>query len=151
MSDKLSNFINKLGSKGLHYDDPRLLKLNCVDKKIKKTIKNINKSNWCWTLFSCQGHLRKSGDSLPYIVFVVKNENIDKFLSLLYLTLPISKNKELPLHTNCYFMLSRGFSDKNFSIINLHWSLNYIENKSNHNRLISDLHIISKKMKENAL
>ena len=27
-----------------------------IDSNIKETLKNINKSSWCWTLFSCEGH-----------------------------------------------------------------------------------------------
>jgi len=51
---------------------------------IKETIKNINKSSWCWTLWSCEGHIHSESEkSLPYFVFIVKKKCIPVLLGML--------------------------------------------------------------------
>ena len=61
---------------------------NAIDVNIKETIKNINKSSWCWTLFSCEGHNHDDkSQSLPYFVFIVKKKCIPVLLGMLFNTL----------------------------------------------------------------
>ena len=60
-----------------------------IDKNILEVLKNINKSSWCWTLWSCEGHSHDdNSQSLPYFVFIVKKKHRAYLLQLLFDTLP---------------------------------------------------------------
>ena len=52
-----------------------------IDNNIKETIKNINKSSWCWTLWSCEGHIHSDSEkSLPYKYAIMNVHWSDLFL-----------------------------------------------------------------------
>jgi len=125
MNACLSDFLNKIDSQ-----DPRLFDFSqkIIDVKLRKVLSKINKSDWCWTLFSCQGHSHKDKSySLPYFVFIVRNEDKTKLISLLLETVKdnfLSLN--LPLYNPDSINISCGYHDQNFSIISAHWSLSYL-------------------------
>jgi hypothetical protein len=142
MKDDLELFIEKLNSgKNVTFNDPRKQNFdtNLIDTKLRKVLSNINKSSWCWTLFSCQGHKHKKGvKSVPYIVFIVKNNYISKLLSILHNTLTYSHCKEFPL-LGTSIEISSGFHDENFTVITVYWSVQFLANydtlKQLHNRM----------------
>lgn len=146
MIDELSNFLSKLNSNNNHipFSDPRKLNFNnqFIDKKIKFFLSTINKSDYCWTLFSCQGHNHKDGSkSLPYFVFIVKNEFLGQFFRLIYDTIPKSENTNFPLLGYSY-NVSVGFSDEKFSIISIHWSMQFLESRGILNTLHQKLDVM---------
>ena len=147
MKDDLSKFIQTISNGSIKYSDPRKLDLNLIDKKVRGTIKSINSSNIVWTLWSCQGHRDKKGSTLPYITFVVKNSHIKDFLDLIFLSLPKYNSKIFPVTPNYYFTINRGYSNKKFTIISIHWCANYL-NKIKNVNLYSDLSFISKEIRK---
>ena len=123
MTDELTSFLNKIGFEN---HDPRNLKKNKVhlDIKLKKTIYKINESGWCWTLFCCSGH--NSGpnkSSVPYIVFIVKNEFKSDILRLVSDCLPKNPNPstKFPLITPIWLEYHEGYSDENLTTITMYW------------------------------
>ena len=123
MTDELTSFLNKIGFEN---NDPRNLKKNKVhiDLKLRETIYKINDSGWCWTLFCCSGH--NSGpqkNSVPYIVFVVKNEHKNEIISLVADCLPKDPNPstKFPLITPLWLQYHEGFYDENMTIITVYW------------------------------
>lgn len=122
-----------------------------IDKKILETLKNINKSSWCWTVFSCEGHLYESGDhSLPYFVFIVKKKYIPVLLGFLFETLSpeINKKSNFPLLNTDPLSLSWGYTNDKYAIVNVHWpSTNYLEVKE-HKKLMKAFYDMSFKILE---
>lgn len=147
MKDDLELFIEKLNSgKLVAFEDPRKQNFNTepIDTKLRKILTNINRSSWCWTLFSCQGHKYKNGTkSVPYIVFIVKNNYISKLLAILHNTLTYSHAKEFPL-LGTSIEISSGFHDENFTVITVYWSVQFL---SSYDKL-RKLHIRMEKMSE---
>lgn len=122
-----------------------------IDKNIKETIKNINKSSWCWTLWSCEGHIHDdNSNSLPYFVFIVKKKCIPVLLGLLFNTLDpeIDVKTMLPLCNSNSINLSWGFTDDKYAIVNVHWDHNFLEDPEQHKRLLSDFYEMSFKILE---
>ena len=122
-----------------------------IDVNIKETIKNINKSSWCWTLFSCEGHNHDdNSQSLPYFVFIVKKRCISVLLELLFDTLDpkINHITDLPLCNTNSISLSWGFTDDKYSIISVHWAHNFLEDESDHKKLLADFYNMSFKILE---
>ncbi len=123
MTDELSPFLNKIG---FTEHDPRNLKKNKVhiDQKIKKTIHKINESGWCWTLFCCSGH--NSGpqkSSVPYIVFIVKNDYKNKLIQLIFDCLPKDPNPstKFPLLSAYRLEYHEGYSDEKLTTLTIYW------------------------------
>lgn len=143
MNDNLHCFIELISKGAVKYTDPRKLKISVVDKKIRKSIKNINSSNKVWTLWSCQGHHDKTETTLPYVTFVVDNLFVKDFFNLIFISLPKYKNKQFPVTPNHYLTVNRGFSNKYYTIISIHWSSSFV----NKNKFYSDLLTISKKIR----
>ena len=131
MKVSLDSFLEKINShKCCQYDDPRIYNFSqkIIDIKLRNLLAKINKSDWCWTLFSCQGHKHKDGSqSLPYFVFVVRNEKKNMFLDLLLKTIDDNVNPVFPLYSPYSFEMSSGFSDENFSIISVWWSMAFLK------------------------
>lgn len=122
-----------------------------IDVNIKETIKNINKSSWCWTLFSCEGHNHDdNSQSLPYFVFIVKKRCISVLLELLFDTLDpkINHITDLPLCNTNSISLSWGFTDDKYTIISVHWAHNFLEDESDHKKLLADFYNMSFKILE---
>ena len=122
-----------------------------IDKNIKETIKNINKSSWCWTLYSCEGHNHEDNSkSLPYFVFIVKKKCIPTLLNFLFETLDpkIDDITPLPLCNTSSINLSWGFTDDKFAIVNVHWWDSFLEEEEQHKKLLSDLYEMSFKILE---
>lgn len=137
--DDLQKFIKKISNGVVKYDDPRFINGKIIDRKIRKTILKINKSNWCWTIWSCQGHLNKNYDSLPYITFIVKNQDIFKLLNFIYSTLPDHNNTKFPVASNAHYQVHKGYNDKNFTIISVYWNSYFISKKSYKNKFYQEL------------
>ena len=99
-----------------------------IDNKLRKVLAKINSSNWCWTLFSCQGHKHKDKSmSLPYFVFIVKNEKKSELLLLLLNTLNNEINSNLPIYNPFSMEFSTGLQDDRFTIISVHWNMAYLQ------------------------
>jgi len=122
-----------------------------IDVNIKETIKNINKSSWCWTLFSCEGHNHDdNSQSLPYFVFIVKKKCIPILLEMLFNTLDpkINHISELPLCNTNGINVSWGFTDDKYAIISVHWAHNFLEDEEHHKKLLADFYDMSFKILE---
>jgi hypothetical protein len=120
-----------------------------IDVNIKETIKNINKSSWCWTLFSCEGHNHDdNSQSLPYFVFIVKKKCIPVLLGLLFDTLDpkINNITEFPLCNTNGISVSWGFTDDKYAIISVHWAHNFLEDEEHHKKLLADFYDMSFKI-----
>ena len=139
MKVSLDSFLEKINSNQFRYDDPRVYNFSqkTIDIKLRNLLTKINKSDWCWTLFSCQGHKHKDGSqSLPYFVFVVRNEKKNMFLDLLLKTIDNNADPVYPVYSPYSFEMSSGFSDENFSIINVWWSMSFLNKRGK----LSELH-----------
>ena len=147
MKSSLKDFLNKI-----KFDDPSEYDFDAdssIDSNIKETIKNINKSSWCWTLFSCEGHNHDdNSQSLPYFVFIVKKKCIPVLLGMLFDTLDpkIDKITPLPLCNTNGINVSWGFTDDKYAVISVHWAHNFLEDKNQHKKLLSDFYDMSFKI-----
>ena len=124
---------------------------NAIDVNIKETIKNINKSSWCWTLFSCEGHNHDdNSQSLPYFVFIVKKKCIPVLLGMLFNTLDAKVDviTSLPLCNTNGINISWGFTDDKYAIISVHWAHNFLEDEEHHKKLLADFYDMSFKILE---
>lgn len=150
MKTSFNRFLRKISQGEIKYENPKKLDLKCIDKKIRKSIKLFNESTWCRTLWSCQGHIHDNNGSatLPYIVFVIDKKFENKFLSFIYLTLPIYKSKKFPVASSCELKISRGFEDKKYSIISIHWTESILYDIKLCNMFYKDLKYVAKKIKE---
>jgi hypothetical protein len=152
MPENLQFFINKISKGSVKYSNPiNLTKKSInklIDKKLRKTIYNINKSNWAWTIWSCQGHKYKNKEcSLPYLIFIVRNEYISHLSELLLETVDTHNDKCFPVISSSYLQISKGYSDRNFTILSCYWSLNHIEEDDMMKRLHKKLAILSEKVR----
>ena len=122
-----------------------------IDENIKETLKNINKSSWCWTLFSCEGHLVKDqAKTLPYFVFVAKKKYIHYLLGFIFDTLDPKINGEdrtFPLINSNDVIISWGFADDKYAIVNVHWSSSFLDQPA-HSKLLKDFYNMSFKILE---
>ena len=125
---------------------------NSIDANIKETIKNINKSSWCLTLFSCEGHNHDEDNSksLPYFVFIVKKKCISVLLGMLFNTLDAKVDviTQLPLCNTSGLNVSWGFTDDKYAIISAHWAHNFLEDEAQHKKLLEDFYEMSFKILE---
>ena len=148
MNPELDRFLEKI-----KYSDPRCVNFNekCIDIKLRNLLSKINKSNWCWTLFSCQGHKHKDKSySLPYFVFVVRNEHKAKLVNLIVDTLKDNfKSSELPIYSPYSLEISYGYHDDNFSIISVHWSLSHFQKRGKLKELHTKLEALADCILEN--
>ena len=122
-----------------------------IDANIKETLKNINKSSWCWTLFSCEGHNHDDkSQSLPYFVFIVKKKCISVLLGILFNSLDprVNETTLLPLCNSNSLNISWGFTDDKYAIINVHWAHHFLEDEKQHKKLLSDFYDMSFKILE---
>lgn len=105
----------------IDYNDPRNLKDVELDRLIKKSILNINKSEWIWTLFCCQGHKYSTNNySLPYVVFVVDNSCKGKFFEHLHNSLEINNNTKFPL-LGPELEIHFGYSNRDYFIVTVYF------------------------------
>lgn len=148
MNNKLIKFLKKISEGAVKYEDPRYVKLCEIDPKIRKVIKSINRSNWCWTVWSCQGHIYENGSiTQPYLTFILKNNKVDKFLNLIYQTLPIYKSREFPVASIYNLQIHRGYNDKFFSMISIYWSSSFITSHEDNFNFYSDLKYLGKQIR----
>ncbi len=122
-----------------------------IDANIKETLKNINKSSWCWTLFSCEGHNHDDkSQSLPYFVFIVKKKCIPVLLGILFDSLDprVSHPTILPLCNSNSLNISWGFTDDKYAIVNVHWAHHFLEDETQHKKLLADFYNMSFKILE---
>lgn len=144
MSDSLVNFIKKISKGPIKYSDPRKLDIKIIDRKIRKTIKYVNQSNWCWTIWSCQGHLHKDGSiTLPYFSFIVKKKYVSKFFEILSDILPDYKSKKFPVVPNARIEVSKGYNNKKYCIVNVHFSEYFVKNRILHKNFHKQCIILS--------
>ena len=121
-----------------------------IDSNIKETLKNINKSSWCWTMFSCEGHVVKDqAKTLPYFIFIVKKKCIPVLLGFIFDTLnpQIDGNKSFPLINSQDVIISWGFTDEKYAIVSAHWSSSFLEEDA-HTKLLKDFYNMSFKILE---
>lgn len=149
MNKKFNNFLVKISRGSVKYKDPRQVKLKNIDPKIRKVIKNINYSNWCWTIWSCQGHFNKDNSiSAPYITFIVLKDKVDLLINLIYNTLPIYKSKKFPVASNYNVQIHRQFNNKHFSIVSVYWSVSFLNSKKDNFDFYSDLEYLSNNIRK---
>lgn len=140
----------------INYEDPSDYDFDsdeCIDKNILEAIKNINKSSWCWTLWSCEGHIHSENEkSLPYFVFIVKKKHRSYLLQLLFDTLDpiISEKTMLPLCNTHSLSVSWGYTDDKYAILNAHWMEDFLE-EDKHQKLLKDIYDMSFKVLEAGL
>lgn len=145
---KIKKFINSISNGPVKYELPENINYSEIDKKLKKTIFNINKSNWCWTIWSCQGHIFDDSDSiLPYISFIVDKRYINIFLTEIIKTIPPYKFKDYPVASNSQLSIVKGYSNKNFTIFSIYWSSDFIDDNSKYKYLHVSLKKISKNIR----
>jgi hypothetical protein len=150
--DNLTRFCN-----AINYPDPRTTNFEEIqlDEQIKEFVINVNKSNWIFTLFSCQGHNEENNSqTLPYFVFIVENNRIQEFLKHIYNTVPtynkqhinlpgIANNSIMLTDTPTKFPLAGGhefkinptYSDEHYTIISVYWDTKCIDNKEFYDKL----------------
>ena len=149
MKSSFKDFLHKID-----FNDPSEYDFDAeeaIDVNIKETIKNINKSSWCWTLFSCEGHNHDdNSQSLPYFVFIVKKKCISVLLGMLFNTLDpkVDKITKLPLCNTNGLNISWGFTDDKYAIISVHWAHNFLEDETQHKKLLDDFYNMSFKILE---
>ena len=149
MKTNLKEFLKKID-----FNDPSEYdfdKDDSIDSNIKETLKNINKSSWCWTLFSCEGHNHDDDSkSLPYFVFIVKKKCIPVLLGMLFNTLDpkVDHPTEFPLCNTTWLNISWGYTDDKYAIVSAHWAHNFLEEENLHKKLLSDLYDMSFKILE---
>lgn len=149
MKTSFKDFLKKI-----NFNDPSDYDFDAddaIDINIKETIKNINKSSWCWTLYSCEGHNHDDkSQSLPYFVFIVKKKCIPVLLGMLFNTLDpkIDVITPLPLCNSNSLSISWGFTDDKYAIISVHWAYHFLEEKDQHKKLLSDIYDMSFKILE---
>ena len=149
MKTSFKDFLKKID-----FDDPSEYDFDAdkaIDANIKETIKNINKSSWCWTLFSCEGHNHDdNSQSLPYFVFIVKKKCIPVLLGMLFNTLDAKVDviTSLPLCNTNGINISWGFTDDKYAIISVHWAHNFLEDEEHHKKLLADFYDMSFKILE---
>lgn len=147
MNTDLSHFLAKIC-----FDDPRHFDFSqkCIDCKLRNVLFKINNSNWCWTLFSCQGHSHKDKSySLPYFVFVVKNDCKSNLISLLLDTVKGSHHSlGLPIYNPHSIEISCGYHDQNFSIVSVHWSLSHLKQRGKLKELHQKFEILADTISE---
>ncbi len=115
----LDTFLEKF-----NYSDPRNLKDVKLDRLIKKSILNINKSDWIWTLFCCQGHKHKNGDfSVPYVVFIIDNKYKGKFFEYLHNSYNMVNNNKFPL-LGPELEIHFGYSDEDYFLVTVYFEKN---------------------------
>jgi len=152
MNDDLSHFFMKLNSQEdyCRYYDPRTLDLKKtkLDSKIKNAVQKINSSSWVWTLFSCQGHKYKSkATSLPYFVFIVRNQYKAKFLELIHDTLPSNECNRYPI-TGHSVEINCGMRDDKFTVITVWWCSAFVSKSSLLQQLHKNIDIMSERILE---
>jgi len=107
--------------KELEYNDPRNLENVELDRLIKKSILNINKSDWIWTLFCCQGHKYKGGDySIPYVTFIVDSDYKGKFFEHLHSSYSFSNSKNFPL-LGPELEIHFGYSNEDYFLVTVYF------------------------------
>ena len=149
MKANFKEFLSKIG-----FDDPSKYDFDSdttIDENIKETLKNINKSSWCWTLFSCEGHNHEDkSKSLPYFVFIVKKKCIPVLLGMLFNTLgaKIDHITQFPLCNTNSINVSWGFTDDKYAIVSAHWWDNFLEDETQHKKLLADFYDMSFKILE---
>jgi hypothetical protein len=152
MNDNLTNFL-----KEINYQDPRTINFEEIplDEKIKDFVITINKTNWIYTLFSCQGHNEENNShTLPYFVFIVDNNRIQEFLKHIYSTVPtyyknnlnlpgIANNSimltdtmtKFPLAGGYEFKINPTYQNQHYTIISVYWDTKCIDNEEFYNNL----------------
>jgi hypothetical protein len=110
-----------------------------IDEKIKHFVKTINKSNWLYTIWSCQGHLHtENTHTLPYFVFLVDNQKINQFLHLIYQTIPETKKeitKGLLGTSGEEITINKNDTGEYYSLISIYWSKQLIDNENFYQKL----------------
>lgn len=148
MNKDLNKFIKDLSCGSVKYQNPKKLNKNHIDKKLRKSIHNINKSNWCYTIWSCQGHIHDDNSkSNPYITFIVKNEHIGVFFSYVQTTLMPYKNKKFPILGNGNLLINKGYGNNKYTTFSVYWSLDYLEEKTFRYHFLRSLNQVSRKIK----
>lgn len=148
MSNSFEKFIQQISKGAVKYSDPRKLDIKIIDCKIRKTIKIINQSNWCWTIWSCQGHIHKDGAiTLPYFTFIIKKKYSSKFFEILSDILPDYKCKKFPVVPNARIEISKGFSNKKYCIVNVHFSKYFVTNRVLHKNFCKQSLVLSREIR----
>lgn len=149
MPKKFKSFLKKISTGAVKYQDPRTIKPSIVDKEVRKAVITINKSSWCWTLWSCQGHIYSDEcTNLPYLTFVVKKKYKEELLGLLFSTLPPYKDKEFPIVPNVDIKFDYAFFDKKYCVMSVVWAEKFLYDDYLINFLYNRLEKVAKIIKK---
>lgn len=147
MNRKLKKTIKEISVGEVKYINPKKVKSENIDTKLKSAIININKSNWCYTLWSCQGHQYEKSHSVPYITFLVKNKHIGIFFDLIQTTLMPYGNKSYPILGNGQLLIDKGYGNNTFTTFSVYWSEHYLKNKKFRKYMFRSLNYVSRKIR----
>jgi hypothetical protein len=105
---------------------PRDLKKKHIDPKLRDIVERINKTDYCWTVFSCQGHLSGSQKgTLPYLVLLCANDKRPHIFETLFkcFEYDLAYENEFPLlgSRSDIIKVSLGIKDENFTYITIHF------------------------------
>jgi len=106
---------------------PRDLKKKHIDPKMRDICDRINKSDYCWTVFSCQGHFSGCQKGcLPYLVLLCVNDKRPYIFETLFKSFEIDAvyNDKFPLMgpSTDIMKISLGTKDKYFSYLHIYFT-----------------------------
>ena len=81
------------------------------------------------------------------MIFIVKNEHISYLTHLLLETVIPHCENNFPVASDSHIQMSKGFSDKNFTILSCYWSLNHVQDNDKMNNLHNQLLDLSEKVR----
>jgi len=128
MEDNLSKFCFDLC-----IEDPRKIDFTKVelDSKIRNFVIECNKSDYLFTIFSCQGHYHDNGFSSTYFSFIVDNLYESQLIMGAY---DVCRgcfdlgNKSSPLSGGYDVMFSKSYVGMFYSIVSIYWGKKCIDN-----------------------
>lgn len=105
---------------------PRDLKKKHIDPKMRDICERINASDYCWTVFSCQGHFSGCQKGcLPYLVLLCVNDKRPHIFETLFKSFEYDAayEKQFPLlgSRSDFIKVSLGTKDENFTYITIHF------------------------------
>jgi hypothetical protein len=149
MKFESKKIFKEISAGDIKYQNPKKIDKKCIDKKLRKIIRTINKSNWCYTLWSCQGHIYDNESfCVPYITFILKNKYIGNFFCLLQNTLLPYKNNKFPVLGNGNLLINKGYGNNVYTIYSVYWSEDYLKNNKCRKHMFLTLKQMSRKIKD---
>ena len=113
-------------------EDPRFVDFDSIsiDPKIKEFVTKINKSNWVYTVNSCQGHIDSNNvfNMYTYFVFIVDINKIDDFLNQINKVSDIEIVENINLINTFKTDARIDYSDDNYMLISFYFAMSFVDN-----------------------